>query len=297
VLQTTLNPKSESLWVELPQGLRLHARSWGTGQPTCLLIHGFGEGSYVWTPLAASLLPFGRVVALDLRGHGDSEWDPAHEYATSTHLSDVMHAINTLAIEQFIVVGHSMGGEIALQLTSRMPARARALAIVDYAPHFDVGAHGQAMDLFREGARPYATLDDYVSFLESTRPLGSREQSLWLAGECLRRDPAGTLRLKCDPVLPDCLRMTQPSAALLETITCPVLVVRGACSALVSQPTAQSLARTFALGELAVVRRAGHAVMLDNPPGFRNAIVPFIARVATHLAGSAAPVTRSVTGK
>src|SRR5262245_54204362 len=74
--------------IALRSGLRLRATQWGTAAPTCVLLHGFGEGSHVWTKFIHSLVPMFRAITIDLRGHGDSDWDAAGDYSSATHVSD-----------------------------------------------------------------------------------------------------------------------------------------------------------------------------------------------------------------
>jgi pimeloyl-ACP methyl ester carboxylesterase len=271
--------------MELPGGLRLRGRQWGTGTETCLLLHGFGEGSYVWSQFAPQLQDYCRVLAIDLRGHGDSDWDPDADYSSRRHAADLAHVIDMLALEQFVLVGHSLGGELALHLAGELHKRIRALAVVDYGPSIDPDVQRQSMELFRAAFRRYASIEEYASWLETTRPILPRQQVRWLARGALREDGTGGYSLKCDPALAYDFDDLAPTDTALRAIRCPVLLIRGRQSAILGMQTARRMARLLPNGELVVVPKAGHAVMVDDPAGFRQAVMPFVRRFTAVLRG------------
>src|ERR1700743_3781448 len=125
-------PSGRSLQVTVQSGRRLHAQIWGKGSTACVLIHGFGEGAYVWKPIAPNLAARIQVIAFDLKGHGDSEWDPHGRYLLKDHVADLEKILNFLNIRRVILVGHSMGGQIAIQYASTNHSRVHALVIVDF---------------------------------------------------------------------------------------------------------------------------------------------------------------------
>jgi pimeloyl-ACP methyl ester carboxylesterase len=264
--------------LQLPEGLVLRVRQWGTRGHICLLLHGFGEGSYVWGQFAPLLQDCCRVLAVDLRGHGDSDWDPAADYGTCRYAADLMYVIETLALNRFVVVGHSLGGELAIHLASCMPERVAALAVVDYGPQVDKEVQAQSMELFRAGFRAYASIEEYASWLESTRPMLHRRQIRLLAQAALREVAEGRFLLKCDPSLVHVFDRLAPTEASARAIRCPVLLVRGSQSAILAMKTAERLVGLFGNGKLIVVPKAGHAVMVDNPVGFSQAVMPFVKR-------------------
>src|ERR671930_57213 len=100
-------------------GVRLHARDWGaaaTGTPPLVLLHGLASNARIWDGVA-SALPDPRVVALDLRGHGESE-QPDGGYDFATVARDVEIAMEALGIRRPVLAGHSWGANVALQVAS-----------------------------------------------------------------------------------------------------------------------------------------------------------------------------------
>ena len=117
------------------QGLKLHYLDWG-GDPdkhTFVLLHGGAAHAHWWDGVAPLLTPYGRVLALDFRGHGHSQWAGAGNYGPPSYLEDVRGLIESLGT-RVILVGHSMGGAVAQWVAVTHPELLEALIIVD-APH------------------------------------------------------------------------------------------------------------------------------------------------------------------
>src|SRR6202165_486949 len=99
-------------------GLRLHYLDWPReGAPTMLLVHGFAGHALSWDVFGAAMSRHFNVIALDQRGHGDSEW--ADEYTTEHSVSDLAEFITALELERVVLVGHSMGARNSIVYLSR----------------------------------------------------------------------------------------------------------------------------------------------------------------------------------
>ena len=116
-------------WVEL-RGLKFHYRDWGgKGQPIVLL-HGLASQSHIFDLVAPLLTREAHVVALDQRGHGESD-KPDAGYGFENVVADLLAFLDALKIKRTILVGHSWGGNVALQFAATHPDRAAALVFVD----------------------------------------------------------------------------------------------------------------------------------------------------------------------
>jgi pimeloyl-ACP methyl ester carboxylesterase len=105
---------------------------WGRdGDPTVVAVHGNGAHARWWQPLVPALVPGWRVVAPDLRGHGESAWPVAPDYDVHAYHADLAAVVDALAPGPFALFGHSMGGRIALWYAAHHPERVRALAMLD----------------------------------------------------------------------------------------------------------------------------------------------------------------------
>jgi pimeloyl-ACP methyl ester carboxylesterase len=113
--------------------LRLRSVVWGReDDPTVVLVHGNGAHAHWWLPIVPALVPGWRVLAPDLRGHGESAWPEPPDYRIVDFDADLTAVLDAHAPPgPLALVGHSMGGRIALWHAAHHPARLRALAILD----------------------------------------------------------------------------------------------------------------------------------------------------------------------
>ena len=126
-----------------------------------MFLHGGGQTAHTWDIVCLALRDRYRCLALDLRGHGDSDWSPDLDYGIATHACDAVAAIDALAGGSAVVVGMSLGGLSALWAASAAPDRVRALVVVDAAPNVPPG-RGREVLGFVSSTAELRTLDDYV---------------------------------------------------------------------------------------------------------------------------------------
>jgi pimeloyl-ACP methyl ester carboxylesterase len=242
------------------------------------MIHGFGEGAYVWDHFAPHLSKKYRVFAVDLRGHGRSGWDSSGRYALETYLADVMHVVGELKLERFSLVGHSLGADVAIRMAAQWPGRVEAMVLVDYGLNTNALASEHIRAGFRAQFRPYRSTAEYAQQLQLSRPMASPAVLEYIAGQAMRRREDGGYELRCDPALAELEGMPKDTklADLLGSITCPSLIVRGIGSAMLPKQSAEHTLTLLRNGRLKIVPASGHAVMSDNPAGFATAVYPFL---------------------
>jgi pimeloyl-ACP methyl ester carboxylesterase len=273
----------QSLTVTLAAGtLSLHINQWGTGNEACILLHGFGEGAYVWDKFAPSIAKLFRMLAVDLRGHGDSWWHPTGEYDVEGHVADVVEVIDALRVERFVLVGHSLGGEIAIRIAAARQKSVIGLVIVDFGPELNPEGSDRVLTDFNDSVRTWDSLSEYEVWLQQRRPLISTAMISDLSAGALRAHPNGGYLLKCDPAL-GTAKIREKNTAMLwkiiASIASPVLVLRGIGSAVLHDDVAKRMERLLPNGRLRTIAGAGHGVMVDNPKGFADALYPFISQL------------------
>lgn len=111
--------------------LTLRCVTWGDdADPPVVLLHGAGAHAHWWAPLVPHLLPGWRLIAPDLRGHGESDW--ASPPYLIEHFSADLHALlDAFGLEKVVLIGHSMGGRVAAWFAAHHPERVRALALLE----------------------------------------------------------------------------------------------------------------------------------------------------------------------
>jgi len=286
---------TRSFRISRPDAPSLALHEAGSGEATFLLIHGFGEGGFVWNQFLPHLAPYGRAIALDLRGHGDSDWDVDARYGTAAHLDDAMFAVRTLQPEKIILIGHSLGGEVAIRLTARHAELVAGLIVVDFGPELNLEATARIRQDFAAENHAYADCAEYAARLEQKQPMISPALRQSLARDALRAGSGGGYRLKRDPAMgtngPLDSSPLPPLWPILQEIQCPVLVVRGAGSSVLSLAAAQRMVGVLGKGYFTSIRLAGHGVMTDNPTEFAAATLSFVRHTLKVVAGPAAPPT------
>jgi pimeloyl-ACP methyl ester carboxylesterase len=272
-------------------GLDLHALEWSQQGVALLLLHGFGNDAHIWDDFAPAVAPYYRTLALDHRGHGDSAWDAERRYEHELMVADLEAATLALGIDRLVIVGHSLGGRVATLFAGRHPERMAGLVLVDIGPELDPrGILRIRAEVESSQAPVFGSVEEYGRLLSLHYPAAQPRALLRMAQHGLRRREDGRYVLKMDPALRGAgfagsaeeaaLRERQMSEAqwdALRRIARPTLVVRGAASDVFSAETAERMVdEVLAKGRLAVVARAGHSVMTDNPEGFRDAVAAFV---------------------
>ena len=270
-------------------GVKLHALEWSRDGVPMVFVHGFANDAHVWDDIAPVVAPHYRVIAFDLRGHGDSGRAPDGRYDIDTLCDDLECALEGLGIERFALVGHSLGGRVSMRYGGRHADRLAGLVLVDSAPEFD--ARGTTRIVFdaQKGTRYFASIEEYELVLSHQYPVTPPSTLSRLARSWLRERPDGRYELKLDESFLDTKdRMSaeeeeqldaEESKQLweaLEGLSCPVLVVRGAASDIFAPDTADRMVdEVLHNGRLEIVAHAGHSVMLDNPEAFERALSGF----------------------
>jgi pimeloyl-ACP methyl ester carboxylesterase len=266
-------------------GLRAHYVEWGDPQaPPVVLLHGLRSYARTWEPVAAALAGRYRLIALDHRGRGDSDWDPAGDYRTEAYVGDLEQFADTLALSRFALVGHSMGGVNALVYAARHPERVRLAVIEDIGPGSSARGDGaeRVKRELAETPREFGTLDAARAYWRGIRPGISEEALGSRVRHTLRQDPAGRWVWKFDlegiaraRLDPDPARQADlwPHVTALR---CRTLVLRGARSDFLAAATCAEMAARQPLLTWAEIPDAGHYVHDDNLPGYLTALRCFL---------------------
>jgi esterase len=253
--------------------MRFRYLDWGTrGKPPVLFLHGGGLTAHTWDLVCLALRPDYRCFALDLRGHGDSEWSPEMDYGFEAHRNDVEALVDHLQLDGFGLVGMSLGGLAAIAYAARHAARLEALVLVDVGP--ETRSEGaRRIGEFLAAPAEFASIDEAIERALAFNPQRDARLLRRSLLQNLRRLPSGKLtwkhdrrhRARLDP--DEVARRRQTLWADVPRITCPTLVVRGARSDVFLDEDAEKLAAALPRGEWTRVEGAGHTVQGDNPRG------------------------------
>lgn len=265
---------------------RFHYLDWGGSGPPVLFLHGAGLTAHTWDLVCLQLRDRFRCLALDLRGHGESEWAGDLEYSIDAHSRDVAALLAELRLVGSAVVGMSFGASVAVRYAVDGGAQ-RALVIVDSAPKIAREGTRRIVDFLQSTAE----LDSIDEFVDRAMHFNPRRDPRLLRRSLLHnlmRLPNGKWTWRYDPrqFLPEVVRGRLGSARRdawtgVERIACPTLVVRGGRSAVVSREATQALAACIPGAEWVEVPDAGHSVQGDNPGGLVERLRPFLEAALT----------------
>ena len=246
-----------------------------------MLLHGGHQSAHSWDLVSLHLARRYRVLALDQRGHGDSEWARDVVYSNHEMSLDAEAFISAMGLEQPVLIGHSMGGRNAMLLMRRNQARPRAAVIVDVGP--EVSDKGRAAIAgFVHGNQEFDDLEHFVRNVRQYDPYRPREHIERTVKYNMLQRADGKYVSKCDSN-PRRLGIVRTSGPL-ENITLkdamrfdlPVLLVRGANSNILAPDAAERFAEALPRGHLVTVPDCGHNVHGQNTKGFIAAVGGFL---------------------
>jgi len=260
----------------LADGQVLHYRESGSGQPL-LLLHGWGMSSAVFDEVATRLAQRTRCICLDLPGHGASQ---AAAELTLEGLAEAVEAlIDELGLEQAVLLGWSLGGQVAQLLASRRQVELAGLILVSTTPRFVAGAgwpHGlpvvQLRALRRDLQRAYArTLGEFFKLMFASEQLAPERF------RAIVRFAAGAARLPDEKAVLAGLELLQSTDLRGQlAIELPCLVLHGELDRIIPAGAGNYLAAQISGAQLMLFPTAGHAPFLCHPEQFCARLESFL---------------------
>jgi pimeloyl-ACP methyl ester carboxylesterase len=271
--ETTLAKKMITHHTILYQGIQLHYRKVGVGAAT-LLIHGFGEDGNVFNQAIKHLPEQGMLLIPDLPGSGESEIWPAAEPS----LNDFALALNAIleieGIEKCRVMGHSMGGYIALAFAEQFPEKIVALSLLHSTAYADsaerIQKRKQAIDFIeREGAAAFLRISLPGLFAPTFREQGKAAIDALLTS---MKQVSGTTLIQYYRAM-----MQRPDRSnLLKAAPYPVMFIIGQEDEIVQPADTLQLADITANAYIHVLDNVGHMSMLEAPESFASLLITFM---------------------
>ncbi len=265
--------------------LQLVGDAWGDADaPGVLLLHGGGQTRHAWGGTAAALAQAGRyAVAVDLRGHGDSTWDPDGDYSVDAFARD-LQAMAAKFPQPPAVVGASLGGLATLVAQGELdPPPASAVVLVDIAPRVDQVGVGRIIDFMTGNPDGFATLEEAADAVAGYLVHRPRPKDLDGLRKNLRLGDDGRYRWHWDPRLmrgdkrPSATQQPHRLEDAARAIRVPMLLVRGRMSDVVSEDGARQFLQVAPRARYVDVSGAGHMVAGDRNDAFASAVVTFLA--------------------
>lgn len=285
-----MTPQGRSAFVRL-RGLRFHLRHFGAADaPVLVLLHGWLDTSATWVEVAAALAADHHVVVPDQRGFGYSEW-PQDGYWFADYLADLDALLQHLKLAAPVVlVGHSMGGQIASLYAGLRPQAVSRLAVLDSLFLPDMPATLAPKRVLRwldqlqapPAEKHYDSFEALAQRVQKQHPQLSAERALFVAHGWGHAEADGRVRLLADPKhrldMPTLFRIAE-SLEIWRAVTAPTLFLDAGRSVFAKAIPADELARRracFAQHGVAHIADAGHMLHFDAPAATAQALLAFL---------------------
>lgn len=262
-------------------GWDAHIVRWGGASPDrVVLLHGFGSHAHEWQHLASGLLHGHEVVALDQRGHGQSE--PTDHYGTKALVEDVKLLLDALGWDNASIVGHGMGGQCAFMLAADNPERVSRLVVVESGPQ--VRLEDSAQTGLQRRPRSFASVQGALSEAWLAFPAADEALLRYWVEHNLVPNKDGTLTWRTAAGLREGTAKRGDFSdtecwAAWGSVSAHTLLVHGANSDVLTYPSVARLASVRPDLEVVHIEGAGHAVQLERPRSLQAVVTSFLSAV------------------
>jgi pimeloyl-ACP methyl ester carboxylesterase len=283
-------PSSSPRTVEFSghDGITLVADEWNRGagadgHPSILMLHGGGQNRFSWKKTGQILADEGfHVVALDSRGHGDSERAPEADYAVDTLTTDVMRVLDAIA-RPVMIIGASMGGLTGILAAYQAgPDRVTQLVLVDVVPRFEKSGSARIREFMMGNLDGFDTLEQAADAVAAYLPYRTKPRNPEGLKKNLRLrdgrwywhwDPAFMTKPGDDPEL-----RTERFEHAAAGLKIPVMLIRGKLSDVVSLEGVRHFLETVPNAEFVELSNAGHTAAGDDNDAFSDVVAGFVRR-------------------
>lgn len=258
-------------------GLRVHLLEWGDpGAQPMILLHGIGRVAHTFDHLAPHFARRFHVLAVDMRGHGDSAWDPKGGYLVEDYVRDIEGLAAQLDLKNVVLWGNSTGGRVAQVFAGAHPELVSAVVVEDVGPERPPSISSRRAARMLEEEKGWATVEELVAQLRNDYPrtAGPLLRSFALDGSKLR--PDGRLVWKRDPAIQNGFVPTELWASV-RAIKAPVIYILGGASDIVPLATQTRLRQVLPQVEIVTMPGLGHYPSDETPADFIAIVDRFLA--------------------
>lgn len=258
-------------------GLRIHYLDWGTsGKPPFVMLHGIARTAHSFDHIAPHFTRDYQVLAVDLRGHGDSDWHPEGAYLVEDYVKDLEALVERLALRNIVLTGNSTGGRVAQVYAGLHPDNVAALIVEDVGPERPQEIASNFARRVEQEANGWASDGELLATLTKDSRIDEALQRTHVRHGTKRRAD-GRLVWTRDPNL---VRGFVPTELwqYVSRITAPTLYVLGGNSAIVPLETRRRLQQTLPRVDIVVMPGLGHYPHLEAPTAFLDVVRNFLSR-------------------
>jgi pimeloyl-ACP methyl ester carboxylesterase len=259
-------------------GLRIHYLEWGSqDRQPLIMLHGIGRVAHTFDHIASHFASRYHVIAVDMRGHGDSDWDPKGAYLVEDYVKDIEGLAQQLRLRNIVIWGNSTGGRVAQVFAGLHPELVGAVISEDVGPERPREiADGMTARLKQEDEKGWASEEELLSQQKASSPRTGEEilRAYVHFGSKKRTD--GRVIWKRDPAIGNGFVPTELWRFVRE-IKSPIIYVIGGRSTIVPAATQSELRKVLPQSEIVTIQGVGHYPSEENPAEFLGVVDKFLA--------------------
>lgn len=262
-------------------GMRFHLLDYGgEGKPPMICLHGGGANGHWFDYVAGSFNDDYHVLALDQRGHGDSDWAEPPVYTYSDYAADLGRIVDAMGLRDCVLMGHSMGGMVSLHYASQRPRDLKALVVIDSNMRMSPKLLEGMNERGQRTGNSFASLEDYVAKYrlrpgETTAPKSVVEH---IGRHSARQYEDGQWRHKVDRRVM-ATRTMADGLSFWNRLSMPVLYVKGGLSQRLTPQIKSEIQLACPHARFTEVSGAEHHVTVDNPVEFSQRVREFLTGI------------------
>ena len=260
-------------------GLQIHYLDWGNaGKQPLILLHGIARVAHTFDHVAPHFAQQYHVIAVDMRGHGDSGWHSQGAYLVEDYTSDIEALIEQLKLRNIVLWGASTGGRVVQMIAGRHPDWVSAVIVEDVGPERPATISNRRGDRMAKEADGWASVDELLMQIKKDQPRTAEPLLLHFAQHGSKARADGRVVWKRDPAI---LKGFIPTElwATVRNIKAPIIYVLGGVSSIVPPETQQELQRVLPQSQIVCMPGLGHYPSDEQPEAFLAVVDRFLAEV------------------
>jgi esterase len=276
------------LFVQAPQpadrfvtvnGLRIHYLDWGSpDKPPLIMLHGIGRVAHTFDHIAPHFASNYHVMAVDMRGHGDSAWDPKGAYLVEDYVKDIEGMAGELRLRNIVIWGNSTGGRVAQVFAGLHPELVAKVISEDVGPERPTQvAESVTRQLKQEDEKGWASEDELLAQLKRSSPRTSEDILRAYAHYGSKKRADGRVIWKRDPAIGNGFVPTE-LWRFVRQIKSPIIYIVGGRSTIVPVATQEELKKTLPQAQIVTIPGVGHYPSEENTPDFLGIVDKFLSQ-------------------
>jgi pimeloyl-ACP methyl ester carboxylesterase len=257
-------------------GLRIHYLDWGSpGKPPFVMLHGIGRVAHSFDHIAPHFTSRYHVIAMDMRGHGDSAWSPEGDYLVQDYVKDLEGLAEQLNLRNMTLLGNSTGGRVVQVYAGLHPERMARLVVEDVGPERTNEIASAFARRVQQEDKGWASEDELTASLMKNSKIAEELQRNYAHfGSKLRED--GRIVWKRDPNLVKGFIPTE-LWQYVSQIKCPTIYILGGASNIVPPETQKRLQETLPSVEIVTMPGLGHYPHIEAPEDYLKIVTRFLS--------------------